>query len=37
VYAGVVLLTLMAVALFVLVGLVERVAIPWRRAGRADR
>jgi len=31
VYAGIVLLTLMAVALFVLVALVERVACPWNR------
>ncbi|CAN5545387.1 ABC transporter permease [soil metagenome] len=31
VYAGVVLLTLMAVGLFVLAGLLERVAVPWRR------
>jgi ABC-type nitrate/sulfonate/bicarbonate transport system permease component len=31
VYAGVVLLTLMAIALFAFVSLVERVAIPWRR------
>jgi ABC-type nitrate/sulfonate/bicarbonate transport system permease component len=33
VYAGVVILTLMAVALFVLVTLAERVAVPWRRGG----
>jgi ABC-type nitrate/sulfonate/bicarbonate transport system permease component len=33
VYAGVVLLTLMAVGLFVLAGLVERVAVPWKRHG----
>lgn len=32
VYAGVVILTLMAVALFALVSLAERVALPWRRA-----
>lgn len=32
VYAGIVLLTLMAVVLFAFVSLVERVAIPWRRA-----
>jgi ABC-type nitrate/sulfonate/bicarbonate transport system permease component len=32
VYAGIVVLTLMAVALFALVTLVERVAVPWRRA-----
>jgi ABC-type nitrate/sulfonate/bicarbonate transport system permease component len=32
VYAGVVILTLMAVALFALVTLAERVAVPWRRA-----
>ena len=31
VYAGVVLLTLMAIALFAFVSLVERVAIPWTR------
>src|SRR5262249_55404129 len=31
VYAGVVLLTLMAIALFAIVSIVERVAIPWRR------
>jgi len=31
VYAGVVILTLMAVALFVLVTVVERVAVPWNR------
>jgi putative hydroxymethylpyrimidine transport system permease protein len=31
VYAGIVLLTLMAVALFALVALVERVACPWTR------
>lgn len=31
VYAGVVLLTLMAIALFAFVSLVERVAIPWKR------
>ncbi|HET8672719.1 MAG TPA: ABC transporter permease [Thermoleophilaceae bacterium] len=31
VYAGVVILTLMAVALFVLVTLAERVAVPWNR------
>jgi len=36
VYAGVVLLTLMAVALFLLVGLAERIAVPWRRAGRSE-
>jgi putative hydroxymethylpyrimidine transport system permease protein len=30
-YAGVVILTLMAVALFALVTLVERVAVPWNR------
>ncbi|HEX8855859.1 MAG TPA: ABC transporter permease [Thermoleophilaceae bacterium] len=33
VYAGVVILTLMAVALFALVTLVERVAVPWKRGG----
>jgi ABC-type nitrate/sulfonate/bicarbonate transport system permease component len=32
VYAGTVLLTLMAIALFAFVSLVERVAIPWRHA-----
>jgi ABC-type nitrate/sulfonate/bicarbonate transport system permease component len=31
VYAGIVLLTLMAVALFALVALSERVACPWNR------
>jgi len=31
VYAGVVILTLMAIALFVLVTVVERVAVPWNR------
>ena len=31
VYAGIVLLTLMAVALFVLVALVERIVCPWNR------
>ena len=31
VYAGIVILTLMAVALFALVTLVERVATPWNR------
>ena len=34
VYAGVVLLTLMAVGLFALVALVERVACPWNRKER---
>ena len=29
VYAGVLLLTAMAIALFLLVALVERIAIPW--------
>jgi putative hydroxymethylpyrimidine transport system permease protein len=33
VYAGVVILTLMAVALFALVTLVERIAVPWKRGG----
>jgi putative hydroxymethylpyrimidine transport system permease protein len=33
VYAGVVVLTLLAVALFALATLAERVAVPWRRAG----
>jgi putative hydroxymethylpyrimidine transport system permease protein len=32
-YAGVVILTAMAVALFALVTLVERVAVPWNRQG----
>jgi ABC-type nitrate/sulfonate/bicarbonate transport system permease component len=32
-YAGVVILTAMAVALFALVSLVERVAVPWNRQG----
>lgn len=32
VYAGIVVLTLMAVALFALVALAERVAVPWSRA-----
>jgi ABC-type nitrate/sulfonate/bicarbonate transport system permease component len=32
VYAGTLLLTLMAIALFAIVSLVERLAIPWRRA-----
>jgi putative hydroxymethylpyrimidine transport system permease protein len=31
VYAGIVLLTLMAIALFALVALIERVALPWNR------
>jgi ABC-type nitrate/sulfonate/bicarbonate transport system permease component len=31
VYAGVVILTLMALALFALVTLAERVAVPWNR------
>ena len=35
VYAGVVLLTLMAVALFALVSLAERVAVPWNRREEA--
>jgi ABC-type nitrate/sulfonate/bicarbonate transport system permease component len=34
VYAGIVLLTLMAVALFALVALAERIAIPWNRKER---
>ena len=34
VYAGVVLLTAMALALFVAVSLAERVAVPWKREGR---
>lgn len=33
VYAGVVILTLMAVALFALVTLLERAAVPWKRQG----
>ncbi len=33
VYAGVLLLTAMAVALFALVALIERAAMPWRRGG----
>ena len=37
VYAGVVLLTLMAVGLFALVGLLERVAVPWKRAKEESR
>lgn len=37
VYAGVVLLTLMAVGLFALVGLLERVAVPWKRATERAR
>jgi NitT/TauT family transport system permease protein/putative hydroxymethylpyrimidine transport system permease protein len=32
-YAGIVILTLMAVALFALVSLVERAAVPWNRRG----
>jgi ABC-type nitrate/sulfonate/bicarbonate transport system permease component len=31
-YAGIVLLTLMAVALFALAGLAERLACPWNRS-----
>jgi ABC-type nitrate/sulfonate/bicarbonate transport system permease component len=31
VYAGVVILTVMAVALFALVTLAERLAVPWER------
>ena len=34
-YAGVVVLALMAVALFLLAALAERVAVPWRREERA--
>ncbi len=34
-YAGVVLLTLMALAMFLLVALTERVALPWRARERA--
>jgi ABC-type nitrate/sulfonate/bicarbonate transport system permease component len=33
VYAGIVILTLMAVALFALASLVERLAVPWKRNG----
>jgi len=33
VYAGIVILTLMAMALFALVTLLERVLVPWRRPG----
>lgn len=33
VYAGIVLLTVMAVALFAFVSLVERLALPWKRTG----
>ncbi|MBA3422756.1 MAG: ABC transporter permease [Thermoleophilaceae bacterium] len=35
VYAGIVLLTLMAVGLFLLAGLAERLAVPWKRAEAA--
>ena len=35
VYAGVVVLTLMAVGLFVLAGLLERAVVPWKRQGAA--
>ena len=35
VYAGIALLTLMAVGLFLLVGLAERLAVPWKRAEAA--
>jgi putative hydroxymethylpyrimidine transport system permease protein len=35
VYAGVVILTVMAVALFALTALAERVACPWNRKGRS--
>jgi putative hydroxymethylpyrimidine transport system permease protein len=35
VYAGIVILTLMAVALFALAALLERVAAPWQRQGDA--
>ena len=35
VYAGVVILTLMAVGLFALVALLERVVVPWKRQGGA--
>ncbi len=34
-YAGVVLLTLMALAMFLLVALAERLALPWARKGAA--
>jgi ABC-type nitrate/sulfonate/bicarbonate transport system permease component len=37
VYAGIVILTLMAVALFALVALLERVAAPWQREGETTR
>jgi putative hydroxymethylpyrimidine transport system permease protein len=36
VYAGVVILTLMAVALFALVSLIERLAVPWNRPVEAQ-
>ena len=36
-YAGVVILTLMAVALYALVTLLERVAVPWNRPAEAAR
>ncbi len=35
VYAGIVLLTLMAVGLFLLAGLAERLAVPWKRSEAA--
>ena len=35
VYAGIVLLTLMAVGLFALAGLLERIAVPWKRSAEA--
>jgi ABC-type nitrate/sulfonate/bicarbonate transport system permease component len=37
VYAGIALLTLMAVGLFLLVGLAERLAVPWKRSEAAAR
>jgi putative hydroxymethylpyrimidine transport system permease protein len=37
VYAGVVLLTLMAVGMFLLAALAERLAVPWSRPRRAER
>ena len=37
VYAGIVVLTLMAVGLFLLAGLAERLAVPWKRSEAAAR
>ena len=37
VYAGVVLLTVMAVGMFLLAGLLERIAVPWARPRREGR